>query len=62
MISRKLVIDFMMLIFTIVAMAYSITGNRAHEIVGVFLFILFIVHNILNRRWYKAILKGKYNV
>lgn len=43
-------------------MAYHITGNTIHEFVGVVLLILYVVHNILNRRWYKKIFKGKYNV
>lgn len=46
----------------LIAMAYYITGNMIHEVVGVVVLVLFIVHNFLNRRWYKAILKGKYNV
>jgi hypothetical protein len=46
----------------LVAMAYHVTGNTIHEVVGIVLFILFIVHNILNRRWYKTIIKGTYNV
>lgn len=58
----KPVIDFMMLVFMLVAMAYSITGNRIHELLGVFLFVLFIVHNILNRHWYKTIFKSKYKL
>ncbi|WP_284702836.1 DUF4405 domain-containing protein [Peribacillus simplex] len=43
-------------------MAYQITGNAIHELVGVLLCLLFITHNILNRRWYKTIFKGKHNV
>jgi hypothetical protein len=58
----RLAIDLTMTILMLVAMAYRITGNTIHEVVGVFLFLLFVVHNILNRRWYKAIAKGKYNV
>jgi hypothetical protein len=46
----------------LVAMAYHVTGNTIHEVGGIVLFILFIVHNILNRRWYKTIIKGTYNV
>jgi hypothetical protein len=57
----KLVIDLVMTVLMIVAMAYHITGNTIHELVGVFMLILFIIHNILNRRWYKTIIKGKYN-
>ncbi|WP_424474927.1 DUF4405 domain-containing protein [Oceanobacillus kimchii] len=58
----RLAIDLTMTILMLVAMAYRITGNTIHEVVGIFLFLLFVVHNILNRRWYKAIAKGKYSV
>ncbi|MDQ0886478.1 hypothetical protein QFZ81_001566 [Paenibacillus sp. V4I9] len=58
----KLVIDLIMTVSMLVAMAYHITGNMIHELVGVFLFVLFMVHNILNRRWYKTIFRGKYKV
>lgn len=57
----RLVIDLSMTVMMIVAMAYYITGNTIHELVGFVLLVLFIIHNILNRRWYKAILNGKYN-
>lgn len=43
-------------------MAYYITGNMVHEVVGVVVLLLFIVHNFLNRRWYKSIFKGKHNL
>ncbi|MFJ7509447.1 DUF4405 domain-containing protein [Peribacillus simplex] len=58
----RLVIDLSMTFLMLVAMAYHITGNTIHELVGVLLFLLFIAHNVLNRRWYKTILKGKHNV
>lgn len=58
----RLVIDLSMTILMLVVMAYQITGNTIHELVGVILFVLFIAHNILNRRWYKTIFKGKNNV
>ena len=32
----------------------------AHEIIGVLLMVLWAVHVYANRRWYKAILRGKY--
>lgn len=35
-------------------------SNEYHEILGICLFILFIIHHILNIRWYKTIFKGKY--
>ncbi|WP_412093637.1 DUF4405 domain-containing protein [Peribacillus simplex] len=58
----RLVIDLSMTVLMLVAMAYQITGNAIHELVGVLLCLLFITHNILNRRWYKTIFKGKHNV
>jgi hypothetical protein len=58
----RLVIDLSMTVLMLVAMAYHITGNTIHELVGVILFLLFISHNFLNRRWYKVIFKGKHNV
>lgn len=58
----KLVIDFVMTVLMLVAMAYHITGSTIHELVGAVLLVLFIAHNILNRRWYKTIIKGKYNI
>jgi hypothetical protein len=61
-IAVRLVIDLTMAILMLVAMAYFITGNTIHEVVGVFLCFLFVVHNILNRKWYKAIAKRKYNI
>ncbi len=34
----------------------------AHEVIRVMVFIPFIFHNFLNRRWYQALLRGNYNV
>jgi len=50
-----------MTVLMLLAMAYYLTGNTIHEFIGVTVFVQFIVHNFLNRKWYKAILKGKYN-
>jgi Domain of unknown function (DUF4405) len=58
----RLVNDLVMTFLMLIAMAYYITGNLVHEVVGVVVLLLFIVHNILNRRWYRAILKGKHNL
>lgn len=60
--SSKLAIDLVMTILMLVAMASRITGNTTHELVGVSVFILFVVHNILNRRWYQTVLKRKNTV
>jgi hypothetical protein len=58
----RLANDLIMTFLMLIAMAYYITGNMVHEVVGVVVLLLFIVHNFLNRRWYRAILKGKHNL
>ena len=56
----KIVIDCLMTILLLVLMAYRITGDVVHEWLGAVMFVLFITHNILNRKWYQSILKGKF--
>jgi cytochrome b561 len=46
----------------LVEMAYNFTRNMVHELIGISLFTLFIIYNILNRRWYQTIFRGKMNV
>lgn len=58
----KLAIDLFMTVLMMASMAYRLTGNAIHELLGVALLALFIVHNILNRRWYRTVLKRKHNV
>lgn len=40
---------------------YLFPTDIVHEILGLALFLLWAVHISLNRRWYGAIFKGKYN-
>lgn len=56
----KISIDVMMTIAMFFLMCYPYTGNENHEIVGAVLLVLFIVHQVLNRNWYKNLIKGKY--
>ena len=57
----RLIIDIAMTVLLPMLMAYSLIGETFHEIVGTAVFVLFIVHHILNRKWYGALFKGKYN-
>lgn len=43
-------------------MTYELIGQATHEWIGVAIFILFIVHHILNRKWSTHLLKGKYTL
>ena len=56
----RIIIDVIMYVFFIILMGHHITDNLIHEILGTCTIILFVVHNILNFKFYKNIFKGKY--
>ncbi len=58
----KLAIDVAMTLALLFLMGYQFWGEAPHEWVGTGMFLLFIVHHILNAHWHKTLLKGKYNV
>ena len=51
----RMTIDIAMTIVLIGLMAYSLIGTLTHEILGTAMFVLFIVHHILNRKWFGAL-------
>ena len=59
----RMTIDITMTILSIILMGgnYLFPADIVHEILGVGLFVLWALHIILNRRWYGAIFRGKYN-
>ncbi|GHV86532.1 membrane protein [Spirochaetia bacterium] len=56
----RIIIDLVMTLLLLCAYAYRITGDTAHEWIGLCVFVLFIAHNGINRTWYKTIFKGTY--
>lgn len=56
----KVLVDVIMTALFLALMAFHITGNKVHEWLGASLFILFILHHILNWNWYKSLFKGNY--
>lgn len=56
----KIAVDMGMTVLLFVLMAYQLTGDFAHEWAGAAMFILFIAHHILNRRWAASLRKGRY--
>jgi uncharacterized membrane protein len=58
--TARIIIEFAMTTLLLCAYAYRITGDAAHEWIGICVFALFIAHNVINRKWYKSIFKGKY--
>ena len=59
----RMTIDITMTVLSIILMGgnYLFPEDIVHEILGVGLFVLWGVHIALNRRWYSAIFRGKYN-
>lgn len=57
----KIVVDVLMTVVLLFLMGYQFWGDVAHEWVGAGMFLLFIVHHILNGNWYKTLIRGKYS-
>jgi hypothetical protein len=57
----RLIIDFVMMVLMFFSLSYRIIGDVSHEWIGVSLFVLFVVHNIINYRWYRQMFKGRYD-
>lgn len=55
----KPIVDILMAIALLLLMSYELIGSTAHEIVGIVMFVLFIVHHILNIHWTKSLFKGR---
>lgn len=56
----KLCADILMTVALLFLMGYQFWGEAAHEWIGAGMFVLFILHHILNLNWHKRIFKGKY--
>lgn len=55
------IVDVCMTVLLLCLMAYQVTGEAAHEWTGIIMTAVVITHQILNRKWYTALFKGKYN-
>lgn len=55
--------DIAMTILSIILMGGTVLfpDDRVHQCLGMTMLVLWIVHTVLHRRWYGALLKGKYN-
>ena len=56
------IVDASMTVLLLFLMAYQVSGEMAHEWIGMAMTALVILHQILNRRWYSALFRGKYNL
>lgn len=57
----KRVVDVALTVTLLLLMAFQVTEQLAHEWLGVTMFALTIVHQLLNRKYYAALFKGRYN-
>ena len=58
----RMIIDIAMTLILPLLMAYSLIGELFHEVIGIIMMILFVLHHILNLNWYKNLFKGKYTL
>ena len=56
----RLFTDSGMTLAMLLLMSYQLVGEKAHEWIGMAMFLLVIGHHVLNRRWTGNITKGKY--
>lgn len=56
----KIAIDVLMTLGLLFLMGYQFWGDVAHEWAGAGMFLLFILHHILNGGWHKNLFRGKY--
>lgn len=56
----KIAVDTLMTLALLFLMGYQFWGDAAHEWAGAGMFVLFILHHILNWNWYKTLFRGKY--
>ena len=58
----KIVVDIGMTVMLLLLMTYELIGEAAHEWLGIGMFVLFVIHHILNRKWSRSVFKGKYTL
>lgn len=53
--------DVSMAVLLPLLMAYSLVGEAVHEWMGIFMFLIFIIHHVLNFSWYRNLFQGHYS-
>lgn len=57
----KIIVDFGMTVLLLLLMTYELIGQAVHEWLGVGMFVLLILHHVLNKAWGQNVLKGRYS-
>ena len=58
--AAKMIVDGMMTLGLLFLMGYQLWGESAHEWAGAGMLLLFLVHNFLNRSWYRNLFRGRF--
>lgn len=56
----KIVIDIAMIVALMLLMTYELIGQSNHEWIGMGMFVLFLLHHVLNRKWIENLAKGRW--
>lgn len=56
----KRFVDVSMIICLLILMAFQYTGEEIHEWIGISMFVVVLIHQIINIKWYQGLAKGKY--
>ena len=54
----RLLTDILLFLITILLMNTNITGHLIHEVLGIIIVILIVIHLIINRKWIVSITKN----
>ena len=57
----KIIVDLGMTVLLMLLMAFELIGRTAHEWIGAGMFVLFVLHHILNLKWSENLFHGKYS-
>ena len=57
----KIIVDAAMTVLLLLLMTYERIGGAVHEWLGISIFVLFVLHHILNIKWTRALFKGRYS-
>ena len=57
----RIAVDIAMAVVFVAVMATALVQEAPHEYLGIALFALIVAHVVLNRRWLKAMFRGRYS-
>lgn len=57
----RIIVDAAMTVLLLLLMTYERIGSDVHEWLGISVFVLFVLHHILNVKWTRSLFKGRYS-